>query len=31
MPVAPEDRLRDFQRRFCAVSARQDRTIKLRG
>jgi hypothetical protein len=27
----PEDRLRDLQRRFRAVSARHDRTIKLRG
>jgi hypothetical protein len=29
--LAPEDRLRDLQRRFRAVSARQDRVIKLRG
>jgi hypothetical protein len=27
----PEDRLRDLQRRFRAVSARHDRAIKLRG
>jgi hypothetical protein len=27
----PEDRLRDLQRRFRAVSARHDRTIKLSG
>jgi hypothetical protein len=28
---APEERLRDLQRHFRAVSARQDRAIKLRG